>query len=141
MEAEDSFIAWGHPNITSKHRTTIMVTKDEHLSKKGDCIVAVRAERGLDDLSPELKQVIRNEEAEIIFTMETSGRSLVVKGRGHPGLKLTNPSDIVIRKSSFISDRTLMIKADIASLDIPLEFIQLLEDHDSEVHITIKATL
>lgn len=141
MEAEDSFIAWGHPNITSKHRTTIMVTTDEHLSKRGDCIVAVRAEKSLDDLLPELKEIIRNEEAEVIFIMETGGQSLVVRGRGHPGLTLTSPSDMVIRKSGFICDRTLMIKADIAASDIPLEFVRLLEGHDREVHVTIRAVL
>ena len=141
MGAKDSFIAWGHPNITSKHKTTLMVTSDKHLSKEGDCIVAVRAEKSLVDLLPDLKEIIRNEEAEVIFIMEISGQSLVVRGRGHPGLTLTSPSDMVIRKSSFICGRTLMIKADIAALDIPLEFVRLLEGHNREVHITIRAVL
>jgi len=140
-EAEDSFIAWGHPNITSEHKTTLMVTTDKHLSKGGDCIVAVRAEKSLDGLLPELKEIIRNEEAEVVFIMETSGQRLVVRGRGHPGLTLTNSSDMVIRKSSFICGRTLMIRADISALDIPPEFVRLLEGHNREVHITIRAVL
>ena len=118
-----------------------MITTDKHLSKEGDCIVAVRAEKGLDGLLPDLKEIIRNTEAEVIFIMEASGQSLVVRGRGHPGLTLTNPSDMVIRKSSFICDRTLMIKADITALDIPPEFIRLLEGYNREVHITIRAVL
>ena len=118
-----------------------MVTTDKHLSKKGDCILAVRAEKSLVDLLPGLKEIIRNEEAEVIFIMEISGQSLVVRGRGHPGLTLTSPSDMVIRKSSFICGRTLMIKADIVALDIPLEFVRLLEGHNREVHITIRAVL
>jgi hypothetical protein len=141
VEAEDLFKAWGHPNITSKHRTTIMITTDEHLSKAGDCVVAVLSEKGLDDLFPDLKEIIRNEEAEVTFIMETGGQSLIVRGRGHPGLTLTSPSDMVIRKSSFICDRTLMIKADIAALDIPPEFVRLLEDHNREVQVTIRAEL
>ncbi len=141
IEAEDSFTAWGHPNITSKHKTTIMITTDKHLSKDGDCILAVRAEKGLDDLPPDLREIIRNEEAKVSFTMEISGQRLVVRGRGHPGLTLTSPSDIVIRKSSFICHRTLMIKADIAALNIPPEFLRLLEGHNSEVHVTIRAIL
>jgi hypothetical protein len=141
MEAQHSFTARGHPNITSKHRTTIMVTQDEHLSKKGDCIVAVRAENGLADLSQELKEIIRNEETKIMFTMKTGGQRLVVRGRGHPGLTLTSPSDMVIRKSSFICGRTLMIKADIASVDIHPEFVRLLEGNNSEIHVTIRALL
>ena len=118
-----------------------MVTTDEHLSKRGDCIVAVRAEKGLADLPSELKEIIRNEETEITFTMNTSGQSLVVIGRGHPGLTLTSLSDMVIRKSGFICGRTLMIKADIASVDIPSEFVRLLVGHDCEVHVTIRAEL
>ncbi len=141
IEAEDSFTAWGHPNITSKHKTTIMVTTDKHLSKEGDCILAVRAEKGLADLLPDLKEIIRNSEAEVSFIMETGGQKLVVRGRGHPGLTLTNPSDMVIRKSSFICDRTLMIKADIAASDIPPEFVRLLEGSNREVHIKIRAVL
>ena len=118
-----------------------MVTTDKHLSKEGDCILAVRAEKGLDALLPDLKEIIRNEEAKVILIMETRGQSLVVRGRGHPELTLTSPSDMVIRKSSFICDRTLIIKADIAASDIPPEFVRLLEDHNREVHITIRAVL
>lgn len=141
IEAEDSFTAWGHPNITSKHKTTIMVTTDDHLSKEGDCILAVRAEKGLDNLLPDLREIIKNVEAEISFTLETGGQKLVVRGKGHPGLTLTSPSDMVIRKSTFICDRTLMIRADIAALDIPPGFVRLLEGHNREVHVTIRAVL
>jgi hypothetical protein len=118
-----------------------MVTTDKHLSREGDCIIAVRSEKSLDDLLPDLKDIIRNEEAEVIFIMETSGHILVVKGRGHPGLTLASPSDMVIRKSNYICDRTLMIKADIAALDISPEFVLLLKGHNREVHITIRAVL
>ena len=118
-----------------------MITTDKHLSKEGDCIIAVRAEKSLDDLRPDLKMIIRNEEAEVIFIMEARGQILVVRGRGHPGLTLTSPSEMVIRKSSFICDRTLMIKADIASSDIPPEFVRLLEGHNSEVQVTIRGVL
>ena len=118
-----------------------MVTKEEHLSKRGDCIIAIRAEKGLVDLPPEIKGIIRNEKAVVTLTMETGDQRLVVRGRGHPGLTLTSPSDMVTRKSSFFCDRTLMIKADITALDIPPEFVQLLKGQNREVHITIRAVL
>lgn len=117
-----------------------MVTKDEHLSKRGDCIIAVRAEKGLVDLTPELKERIRNEKSEITFTMETGDQRLIVRGRGHPELTLGDPSDMVIRKSGFICDRTLMIQADTASIDIPPEFVRRIGSHKSEIHITISAS-
>ena len=139
-EVEDSFRAWGHPNITSTHKTTLMVTKDEHLSKRGDCIIAVRAEKALVDLPPELKGRIRDEKAVVTLTMETGDQRLVVRGRGHPGLTLGDPSDMVIRKSGFICDRTLMIGADTASIDILPEFVRHIGSHKSEIHISISAS-
>jgi hypothetical protein len=117
-----------------------MVTKDEHLSKKGDCIIAVRAEKGLVDLIPELKKMIKKEKTEITFTMETGDQRLIVKGRGHTKLTLKNLSDMVIRKSGFICDRTLMIKANMASIDIPPDFVRHIGSHKSEVHVTISAS-
>jgi hypothetical protein len=116
-----------------------MVTTEEHLSKRGDCIIAVRSEKGLADLLPELKEKIRNDKAEITFTMETGDQRLIVRGQGHHELTLGDPSDMVIRKSNFICDRTLMIGADTVSIDIPPELIQHIVSHESEVHITISA--
>jgi len=117
-----------------------MVTTDEHLSRRGDCIIAVRSEKGLSDLLPELKAMIKNEKALVTFTMETGYQSLVVRGRGHPELSLSDPADMVIRKSSFICDRTLMIGADLASIDVPQEFVRHIARYKSEIHITISAS-
>jgi hypothetical protein len=116
-----------------------MVTTDENLSRRGDCIIAVRSEKGLSDLLPDLKAMIRNENAHVTFTMETGDENLVVKGRGHPELALSDPSDMVIRKSGFICDRTLMIGADTTSIDVPREFVGALMDDKSEIRITIAA--
>jgi hypothetical protein len=116
-----------------------MVTTDEHLSRRGDCIIAVRSEKGLADLLPDLKAMIRNESAIVTFTMETGDKRLVVKGRGHPELTLSDPSDMVIRKSGFICGRTLMIGADTASIDVPREFVGALMNDKSEIRITITA--
>ncbi|MFI5205722.1 MAG: DUF371 domain-containing protein, partial [Candidatus Paceibacterales bacterium] len=40
-QAIEIFWALGHPNIQAIHPTTLMFTKDLHVSKNGDCIVAM----------------------------------------------------------------------------------------------------
>ncbi len=52
--------AWGHENILSTHRTTIEITKDKNLTKKGDCIIGVNASKACIDLTKEFKIQIKN---------------------------------------------------------------------------------
>ena len=49
------------------------------------------------------------------------------KDSGHNELLLTNSKDIVLRKSKFICDRTLSIKCDYSSLEIPREIVNALK--------------
>ena len=139
MDAKDTFEAWGHSNVRSTHKTTLMVTRDEELTARGDCIVAVRAEKGMKDLNPRLKDLIRNSETRVTFTMKSGGSSFNVVGWGHPRLSLNDPKDMVIRKSGYTCGRTLMIGADKAACDIPIAFVKLLQDVEQRVRLTIQA--
>ena len=139
MELAETFEAWGHPNIRSTHRTTLMVTRDEELTARGHCIVAVRAVKGLKDLDPRLKDLIRNSKTRVTFTMEAGDSSFNVVGWGHPRLSLSDQKDMVIRKSGYTCGRTLMIWADKAACDIPLAFVNLLQDVEQRIRLTIQA--
>ena len=143
MQLTDTFIAWGYPNIKSTHKTTIMVTRDDKLTLRGHCIVAVKAQKGLSDLNPNMKKMIQNESSVIIFSIEAGSFVFEVTGRGHPNLSLTHPSDIVLRKSGFVCNRTLMIRADRAASDIPSAFLDHLKDSNQpiKVSITVKCDL
>jgi hypothetical protein len=141
MKASETFRAWGHPNIRSRHRTTLMTTRDAELTTRGDCIIAVRAEKGLSDLDSRLKAVIRNGGSRVIFTMEVDGILFEARGRGDLRLTLTHPHDIVIRKSSYACDRTLMILADKVACDIPESLVEKLKVEDKQFKITITAVL
>jgi hypothetical protein len=140
MMLTTSFKAQGHPNIVSAHRTTLMTTRDKHLYKRGDCVVAVNAERGLLDMSEEIKEAARSVEAVITLRLEASGEEFTVRGRGHPGLTYTNPSDIVVRKSGYVCGRTLMVGADKAACDIPDSFRRILKG-GADVTVTISLNL
>lgn len=129
--------AWGHENITAKHRTTLEFTKDREITKRGDCIVAVRADKGLRDLSKEFKEKARSSEAVIKCVIRCGELTETIMGRGHEKLTFEHESDIVIRKSDFICPRTLMIRADKAAKDLSRSLINLLKDKNQEVIIEI----
>ena len=46
----------GHENIRSNHQKTIEITKESHLTPRGDCIVGVNAKYSCADLPEELKK-------------------------------------------------------------------------------------
>jgi uncharacterized protein len=54
MQFEIQF--FGHANIRSNHKKTIEITKDSHLTTRGDCIIGVNASAGCNDLPESLKK-------------------------------------------------------------------------------------
>jgi hypothetical protein len=121
----------GHKNIRSLHPKTIEITTEPDLTLNGDCIIGVKASCGCNDIPKEMKNLMRNSKSEILFTISVNGISFKVKGNGNENLILTNPHDIVIRKSSFICPRTLAIQCDLASDSIPRQMIKILQNPDS----------
>lgn len=138
MQVEDSFKACGHPNIQGTHKTTIMTTKDSKLSLNGDCIVAVSAEKSIKELSEEVKNAAKNNDAIIKLILSIESESVEITGKGDPRLTFENIHDIVTRKSSFICPRTLMIQSDKASIDLPRNFLMKMKKPDTVMKITIK---
>ena len=122
----------GHKNIRSLHPKTIEITTEPNLTLNGDCIIGVGASCGCNDIPEQMKNLMRNSKSEILFTISTKDVSFKVKGSGHENLILTNPHDIVIRKSTFICPRTLAIQCDLASDSIPRQMIKTLQNPDSK---------
>lgn len=117
---------YGHPMVRSLHRNTIEVTKEPHLTINGDCIIGVRADKGLSELSSSVRDSIREEGALVLITIEVPPESFVVRAAGSPELTLESESEMVIRKSGFVSPRTLALHADAAAKDLPRSFAQRL---------------
>ncbi len=120
---EYTFIVTGHPNVTSKHKTTLEVTKDTEIGKTADCIIGVKSKVSMGDIPNRILDAIKNEDTLIILRLETENAIDEIKGYGHPELTLDHPTDIVTRKSSFKCSRTLMINADKAACDLNNELI------------------
>ncbi len=125
-ELLEEFCAWGHRNIRATHPTTLEITKEDRLTPRGDCIVAVKAEKGALDLKEEVKRAIRSEGAKVTLELEVEGLKFTVQGLGCSRLTLTHPTDLVVRKSSFTCPRTLMVNADRSAADIPRSMVEAL---------------
>lgn len=133
----ETILARGHENVTSANRTTFEITKEAHLSRQGNCIIAVSADKGLKELSHEFKEKLRSANATIIVQIEADEESDMISAFGNPLLTLTHQTDIVIRKSDFVSDRTLAIRADKAACDLSRKLVDKLRDPEQKVKITL----
>ena len=136
-EIRDVISGYGHRNIQAKHKTTLEFTKDRHLSKKGDCIVAVAADKALTDLNAEFKENLRKPHAKLTIIIEAGGIIEHVAAHGSPQLILTHPTDMVIRKSDYVCSRTLAVHADKAAFDLSREFVEKLKNPEQKVKITL----
>jgi len=121
--------AWGHPNITALHKTTFEVTKDSELSKRGDCIIGVRANKAIRDLNENLKEMLKlGYKAKITLELPDYGIKDEIVGLGNEKMSFKHKKDIVVRKSNYVCDRTLLIKATKSAFEIDREMIKLLKD-------------
>lgn len=134
---EYSFIARGHENVTSLHKSTFEITTDESLTLKGDCIIGVKSDITLNDLPEELKNQIKTDDKKIELLLETDNFCDKIVGFGSSELTLDHPSDMVCRKSNFTCSRTLMINADKAAKDLDKNLINELKK-GSILKITLK---
>jgi hypothetical protein len=114
--------------VRSAHPTTLEVTTEDHLTPNGDCIVGVCASAGCAQLDTQLKEGLRRKGSRVTIRIFVGPYTFWVKAEGDPRLELSHPHDIVIRKSDYVSDRTLAVHADAAARDIPREIVRRLRD-------------
>ncbi len=127
----------GHENIRATHKATLEFTKAKHLTKKGDCIIAVAADKGLADLSREFKENLRVPNAKLTILIEAGGIAEQIQAYSSPQLILSHPTDAVIRKSNYQCARTLAIHADKAAADLSRELVKNLINPKEKVKITL----
>ncbi len=123
------FYAQGHPNVSSKHRSTLEVTLDPEIGIQADCIIGVKSDKTMLDFPGELKKSIAREGAQVRLLLSTPHHRDEITGKGHPDLSLDHPTDMVCRKSDYICSRTLMIKADKAACDLNQDLIEDLKNN------------
>jgi hypothetical protein len=134
---KEVILARGHENISATHRNTIEITKEEHLTRSGDCVIAVSANKALSDLSAEFKKNLLTDQAGLTISVEAGGVTETLTAYGSSRLILTHPTDIVIRKSGYVCSRTLAIHADRSARDLPRDLVKRLRSSKQDVRITL----
>jgi hypothetical protein len=135
---EFAFKALGHPNVTSQHRSTLEVTRDQEIGKTADCIIGVSADSVMEDIPHQMKMALKQENVIIKLILKTENGHDEIYGYGHPHLTLDHPTDMVCRTSDYTCSRTLMIRADRAACDLdPLLIEDLKAGKVLEVKIII----
>jgi len=131
------FHARGHQAVLSTHPTTLEITKESALSKNGNCIVAVESSAGLRDLPEAMKNALSSETCRARLTLMLGDHRFSIEGHGAESLTFSHPTDIVVRKSGFVSDRTLMVHADRAAADLPKSLVELLQDPGQKILVEL----
>ena len=137
MTILDSISAAGHSLIQCTHSTTIELTKDDYLTKKGTCILGIKASKACYDLTPELKSKIIV--AEKIYVVIKVGDFVDhFYGYGSKKLTLLSTKDLVFRKSDYICDRTILIRCSKSSRDLNRNLIKNLTNSINQISIIFK---
>jgi len=129
--------AYGHENILCTHNSTIEITKDKSLTKKGDCIIGVNASKACNDLTLEIKgQIKSGKKFKVILKVDDIQDYFY--GFGNKRLRLLDKNDIVFRKSNFICDRTVLINCSKSSIELNRDLTRTLRNPKTKLMIIFK---
>lgn len=127
-----SFSCYGHSNITAMHDKTIEFTKDDFVTKEGDCIIGIKADFQLI----KLRKFLNNKEK---IEIKISAKGITETINCNVNKDFNSSHEIVVRKSEFNSRRTLGVRADKASSDLGNEFRELLKNDQQVIDVVIIA--
>jgi len=124
-----TFRCKGHENMLGTHANTLEFTKDKDLTRNGDCIIGMEADFNLKELKGFIEKS-KGKEITCIIEKDCVKDEFAF---------LLNPSfdddhEMVIRKTDFLSKRTLGIHASKAAIDLNRGLIT--KDKNSKIKIT-----
>lgn len=126
----------GHENVRATHRSTLEFTKEDYLTPRGDCILCIEADKGINDLSDEFKAALRAGKR-LLIRIKVGDLVDEVLAEGSPGLILDHDFSMVVRKSGYIDARTLAIRANKAARDIDRKIVELLKSPERTAEIEL----
>jgi hypothetical protein len=124
MEAQEIIHCRGHPLVRGNHPTTFEVTREEHLTIYGNCIIGIAADKGCKGLSPSFKRLLSHDDAVLFTRLSCNGVTIEVKSKGSSLFTLDHPTDMVWRRSSFVCGRTIGIISDHVAATLPKTLIE-----------------
>ena len=118
----------GNEKIKATHPSTLEITKEDFLTERGDCIIGICASKACIDLNENLKKHLRNG-GKIVIRIKVNEIEDKIIAYGHKNLLLKSEKSIVIRKSSFIDERTLAINANKSARDLKRKLIEKIKNN------------
>lgn len=137
MKILEVIYAYGHENILCNHNTTIELTKDNFLTKRGTCILGVNASKACFDLNPVLKKFIKKKKR-FIVTINVDNIIDSFYGFGSEKLVLSSKKDMVFRKSDYICNRTVLIQCSKSSNELNRKLIEKIKIPGKIIKIEFK---
>jgi len=134
---KEEIIAWGHPKITATDKRKIEITRREDVGEDG-CVIAVKADKACTDLSDDFKDYLKLGKS-VKITISVDGIEDKIMGYGSPALILNDEKSIIIRKSDFIDDKTMIILADKATRDLKRELVERLKSSKTRIKILLES--
>lgn len=123
----------GHGNIKATHRSTMEITTDDYVTKRGDCIVACCSSESALSL-----RAINLEDLGVVTAIFVVGDLIdVVSGLGYRWVRLSNGRRIVFRRSAYLDDSTAMILANKSAKDLDRAIVNKLKVGEPAVVILI----
>lgn len=124
MEAQEFVRCRGHPLVLGTHPTTFEVTREDHLTENGNCIIGIGADKGCAGLSAAFRAMLARDDAVLLTRLECGGVVSEITSRGSVWMTLDHPSDMVWRRSTFVCGRTIGISSDNVAATLPGELIR-----------------
>ena len=134
----ENLVAYGDPNVTANHSSTLEITTDSYLTPSGDCIVGISSNRSPSIFSNDFIAACQTKNAKITAKLSVGSHEQYIFGRGHPDLTFKSTNSAVIRTSSYGDDRTIMINSDTAAKNLNRNIISLLQNGNKiSVRLTV----
>ena len=118
--------ALGHKNVLATHKTTLEFTKDDYLTKKGDCIMGIK-----------LNKIPKAMHGKIKIILKINNLKEEIEAEANP--EFNHKSEMVIRISDFKDNRTYATRANKASKDINRKIIDILKNPKKEIKIQLSS--
>lgn len=118
------------------HETTLEFTRASRLTARGDCIAGVSSTLAPAGFKAETKAALRAGR-DFILEMRVGGMVEEIAGKGHPDLALDDEHEMVFRKSTFVSGRTVLVSCDKASCDLDEAFRAQLAIEGARIEISL----
>ncbi|NJE07714.1 DUF371 domain-containing protein [Thermococcus sp. M39] len=133
---KETIHCYGHKNVKATHKSTLEITREDFLTPKGDCIICIKADKALRDLSDEFKKALKSgKKIRIRIVVDDLVDEIIASG--DECLTFENDVSMVIRKSTYVDGRTLAIKANKAAKDIDRRIIEKLKNPNQKAIIEL----